>query len=244
MQIDYEEIKKSVEKKAEQANYKFVSLQIANDHSAELINSPLPKMTQKSKKVFAIICDNTDHITTSVRIDFNKPISDCTVLKDINVKGNPTTQYKVVGSSVRIELADNAVKCEIGKDSNKFTFIMMRVKAPHGTFEEIKPYFSISSKANIVIKTPEDIDSISIGRGSKKIDFTNTLGDIEWDDDYSVKVDLNDFCDGVDLPITFGDKKIIFKIEVDEQRIVPVKPPKLIGEVWSNGTSAKFPGGK
>ena len=243
MQIDYEEIKKSVEKKAEQANYKFVSLQIANDHSAELINSPLPKMTQKSKKVFAIICDNTDHITTSVRIDFNKPISDCTVLKDINVKGNPTTQYKVVGSSVRIELADNAVKCEIGKDSNKFTFIMMRVKAPHGTFEEIKPYFSISSKANIVIKTPEDIDSISIGRGSKKIDFTNTLGDIEWDDDYSVKVDLNDFCDGVDLPITFGDKKIIFKIEVDEQRIVPVKPPKLIGEVWSNGTSAKFPGG-
>ena len=41
----------------------------------------------------------------------------------------------------------------------------------------------------------------------------------------------------------FGDKKIIFKIEVDEQRIVPVKPPKLIGEVWSNGTSAKFPGG-
>ena len=99
---------------------------------------------------------------------------------------------------------------------------MMRVKAPHGTFEEIKPYNSISSKANIVIKTPEDIDSISIGRGSKKIDFTNTLGDIEWDDDYSVKVDLNDFCDGVDLPITFGDKKIIFKIEVDEQRIVPV----------------------
>lgn len=70
MQIDYEEIKKSVEKKAEQANYKFVSLQIANDHSAELINSPLPKMTQKSKKVFAIICDNTDHITTSVRIEF------------------------------------------------------------------------------------------------------------------------------------------------------------------------------
>lgn len=243
MQIDYEEIKKSVEKKAEQANYKFVSLQISNDHAAELVNSALPKITQKSKKVFAIICDNTDHKTTNVRIDFNKSISDCTVLKDINVKGNPTTQYKVIGSSVRIELADKAVKCEIGKDSNKFTFIMMKVKAPHGAFEEIKPYFSISSKANVVIKTPEDIDSISIGRGSKNIDFTNTLGDIEWKDDYSVKVDLNDFCDGVDLPITFGDKKVVFKIEVDEKRIVPVKPPKLIGEVWGNGTSAKFPGG-
>lgn len=243
MQIDYEEIKKSVEKKAEQANYKFVSLQISNDHAAELVNSALPKITQKSKKVFAIICDNTDHKTINVRIDFNKSISDCTVLKDINVKGNPTTQYKVIGSSVRIELADKAVKCEIGKDSNKFTFIMMKVKAPHGTFEEIKPYFSISSKANVVIKTPEDIDYISIGRGSKNIDFTNTLGDIEWKDNYSVKVDLNDFCDGVDLPITFGDKKVVFKIEVNEKKIVPVKPPKLIGEVWGNGTSAKFPGG-
>lgn len=243
MQIDYEEIKKSVEKKAEQANYKFVSLQISNDHAAELVNSALPKITQKSKKVFAIICDNTDHKTTNVRIDFNKSISDCTVLKDINVKGNPTTQYKVIGSSVRIELADKAVKCDIGKDSNKFTFIMMKVKAPHGTFEEIKPYFSISSKANVVIKTPEDIDYISIGRGSKNIDFTNTLGDIEWKDNYSVKVDLNDFCDGVDLPITFGDKKVVFKIEVNEKKIVPVKPPKLIGEVWGNGTSAKFPGG-
>ena len=243
MQIDYGEIKKSVAKKVEQANYKFVSLQISDDHAAELINSDLPKMTQKSKKVFAIICDNTDNKTTNVRIDFNKSISDCTVLKDINVKGTPTTQYKVIGSYVRIELADKAVKCEIGKDSNKFTFIIIRVKAPHGTFEEIKPYFSISSKANVVIKTPEDIDFISIGRGTKNIDFTNTLGDIEWKDDYSVKVDLNDFCEGVDLPITFGDKKVIFKIEVDEKRIVPVKPPKLIGEVWGNCASAKFPGG-
>lgn len=242
-QIDYEEIKKSVAKKAEQANYKFVSLQINDDHAAELVNSTLPKTTQKSKKVYVLVCDNTEHTSTKVKIDFNKSVSDCTILKDLNVKGAPTTEFKVIGSSVRIDLADKAIKCEVGKDSNKFTFIMMRVKAPHGTFEDIKPYFSISSKANVVIKTPEDVDSILIGCGSKNIDFTSTLGDIEWKDDYRVKVDLNDFSDGIDMPVTFGDKKIVFKIEVDEKRIVPVKPPKLIGEVWGNGVSAKFPGG-
>lgn len=243
--IDYQEICDSVKKKAEQANYKFVSLSLNDNHYAELVHSALPSLSQKSKKVYVLVCDNTDYASTKVKIDFNKTISDCCIVKELTYKDNLQTQYSfaVNGSSLRIELKERPVRCDIGKDSNKFTFYFLRLKAASGTFEFIKPYFSITAKANVTIKAPEDVDVITIGKGSVNIDFTDTLGDIEWKDDYTVKVDLNEYSEGIQLPIMFSNKKVIFNIEVDEKRVVPVKPPKLIGEVWGTGKSTTFPGG-
>ena len=243
--IDYREICDSVKKKTEQANYKFVSLQLSDNHRAELVNSALPSLSQKSKKVYVLVCDDSDYASTKVKIDFNKPINDCCSIKEITYKDALKTQYTYShnNSTLNLELIDRPLKCEIGKDTNKFVFIFLRLKVALGTFEFIKPYFSITSKANVSIKAPEDIDLITIGRGAKDIDFTDTLGDLEWKDDYKLKVDLNEYNEGVQLPIKFSDKKVIFSIEVDEKRIVPVKPPKIIGEVWGEGKSATFPGG-
>lgn len=243
--IDYQEICDSVKKKAEQANYKFVSLQLSDNHDAELVHSALPSLSQKSKKVYVLVCDNTDFTSTKVRVDFNKSISDCCIVKEPTYRGELQTQYSfaVNGSSLRLELKDRPVRCDIGKESNKFTFYFLRLKAATGTFEFIKPYFSITAKANITIKAPEDIDVVTIGKGTKNIDFTDTLSDIKWDDNYKIKVDLNEHSEGAQLPIVFSEKKILFNIEVDEKRVVPVKSPKLIGEVWSTGESTTFPGG-
>lgn len=243
--IDYKEILDSVIKKAEQANYKFVSLQLADSHHAELVNSTLPSLNQKSKKVYVIVCDNTDNNVTKIKVDFNKSIRDCCVVKELTYKDQLKTTYSFAlnGSSLRIELGERPIKCDIGKDNNKFSFYFIRLKAAHGTFEFIKPYFTISAKANITIKTPEDIDMVTIGNGMTNIDFTDTLGDIEWKDDYSVKVDLNEYSEGVKFPILFDKKRVLFSIEVDEKRIVPVKAPKLISEVWASGKSTTFPGG-
>ena len=243
--IDYQEICDSVKKKAEQANYKFVSLSLNDNHYAELVHSALPSLSQKSKKVYVLVCDNTDFASTKVKVDFNKTISDCCMVKEPTYKDNLQTQYgfAVNGSSLRLELKDRPVRCDIGKDSNKFTFYFLRLKVASGTFEFIKPYFSITAKANITIKAPEDVDVITIGKGPKNIDFTDTLGDVEWKEDYTVKVDLNEYSEGIQLPIVFSNKKVIFNIEVDEKRVVPVKPPKLTGEVWGTGKSTTFPGG-
>jgi hypothetical protein len=243
--IDYREIFDSVKKKVEQANYKFVSLQLSDNHRAELVCSALPSLSQKSKKVYVLVCDQTDNMSTKVKIDFNKPINDCCSIKEITYRDALKTQYSFSynNSALNLELIDRPLKCEIGKDTNKFVFVFLRLKVAFGTFEFIKPYFSITSKANVSIKAPEDIDIITIGRGSKDIDFTDTLGDLEWKDDYKLKVDLNEYNEGVQLPIQFSDKKVVFSIEVDEKRIVPVKPPKITGEVWGGGKSATFPGG-
>lgn len=243
--IDYKEICDSVKKKAEQANYKFVSLQISDNHQAELVHSALPSLSQKSKKVYVLVCDNTDFATTKIKIDFNKSISDCCLVKEPNYKDVLHTQYSfaVNCSSLKLELKDRLVKCDIGKDNNKFTFYFLRLKVGIGTFEFVKPYFSITTKANITIKAPEDVDMITIGKGTNNIDFTDTLGDIEWKDNFKVKVNLNEYSEGVQLPIVFSEKKVLFNIEVDEKRIVPVKPPKLISEVWSASESTTFPGG-
>ena len=243
--IDYKEILDSVIKKAEQANYKFVSLQLADSHPAKLVNSELPSLNQKSKKVYVIVCDNTDNTSTKVRVDFNKSIRDCCVVKELTYKDQLQTMYSFAlnGSSLIIDLGERPIKCDIGKDNNKFSFYFLRLKAAHDTFEFIKPYFTISAKANVTIKTPEYIDVVTIGKGITKIDFTDTLCDIEWKDDYSVNVDLNEYSEGVKFPILFGKKKVLFSIEVDEKRIVPVKAPKLISEVWTLGESTTFPGG-
>ena len=243
--IDYQEICDSVKKKAEQANYKFVSLSLNDNHNAELVHSALPSLSQKSKKVYVLVCDNTDCASTKVKIDFNKTISDCCIVKEPTYNDNLQTQYSfaVNGSSLRVELKDRPVRCDIGKDSNKFTFYFLRLKAASGTFEFIKPYFSITAKANITIKAPEDVDVITIGKGPVNVDFTDTLGDVEWKDDYTLKLDLNEYSEGIQLPIIFSNKKVIFNIEVDEKRVVPVKSPKLIGEVWGTGKSTTFPGG-
>ena len=243
--IDYLEIFNSVKKKAEQANYKFVSLQLSDNHRAELVCSVLPSLSQKSKKVYVLVCDETDNMSTKVKIDFNKPINDCCSIKEINYKDALKTRYSFShnNSSLNLELIDRPLKCEIGKDTNKFYFIFLRLKVAFGTFEFIKPYFSITSKANVSIKAPEDVDVITIGRGPKDIDFTDTLGDLVWKDNYKLKVDLNEYNEGVQLPIEFSDKKVVFSVEVDEKRIVPVKPPKITGEVWGGGQSATFPGG-
>ncbi len=243
-QIDYEDIRKSVAKKAENANYKFVSLQVAGDSKAEIVSSDLPKSTQKSKKVYVLVCDNTDCESTSVSISFNKSIADCTTIKEFNSKSSVKTKHKVKGTSLMLDLSDQTIKCEIGKDSNKFTFIMMRVKTTYATFDDITPYFSINSKGNIVVKAPDNKDSISIGVGPKNIDLINTLGDIKWNDEYKLNIKFNEYIDGVDIPIIFkDDKRIIFKIEVDDKRIVPVRPSKLTEEVWGAKQSATFPGG-
>lgn len=243
--IDYQEICESVKKKAEQANYKFVSLSLNDNHYAELVHSTLPSLSQKSKKVYVLVCDNTDFASTKVKVDFNKTISDCCIVKEPTYKDNLQTQYSfaVNGSSLRLELKDRPVRCDIGKDSNKFTFYFIRLKVASGTFEFVNPYFSITANANITIKAPEDVDVISIGKGPNNIDFTDTFGDIEWKDDYTVKVDLNEYSEGVQLPFVFSNKKVIFNIEVDEKRVVPVKPSKLIDEVWGTGKSTTFPGG-
>ena len=243
--IDYQDICDSVKKKSEQANYKFVSLHLSDSHNAELIHSALPLLSQKSKKVYVLVCDNTNFTSTQVIVDFNKKISDCCVLKELTYKGALQTAYSfgVNGSSLRIDLKDRPVKCDIGKGNNKFTFYFLRIKAASGTFEFIKPYFTITAKANINIKAPEDIDVITIGNGEKKIDFTDSLDDIVWNNDYIIKIDLNEYSEGINLPIVFSDKKVLFNIEVDEKRVVPVKIPKLIGEVWGTGKSATYPGG-
>ena len=243
--IDYKEICESVKKKSEQANYKFVSLRLLDTHNAEIVHSALPLLSQKSKKVHVLVCDNTDFTTTKVCIDFNKKISDCCELKELNYKDTLQTQYSfgVNGSSLRLELKDRPVRCDIGKGNNKFVFYFLRVKVAIGTFEFIKPYFSITAKANITIKAPEDIDVITIGKGDKNVDITDSLEDIVWKDDYTVKVDLNEYSEGIKLPITFEDRKVLFNIEVDEKRVVPVKLPKLIGEVWGTRTSTTYPGG-
>lgn len=243
--IDYQEFLDSVRKKADQANYKFVSLQLVDSHLAELVHSALPSFNQKAKKVYVIVCDNTDNITTKVRVDFNKSISDCCSIKELTYKGQLQTSYSFVlnNSSLRLELGERPVKCDIGKDNNIFSFYFLRLKAARGTFEFIKPYFSISAKANLKIKAPEGVDLITIGKGSKNIDVTDTLGDIEWKDDYSVRVDLNEYSEGVKFHILFDQKKVLFSIEVDEKRVVPVKAPKLISEVWVSNESAIFPSG-
>ena len=243
--IDYKEICDSINKKAEQANYKFVSLQLTDSHNEELVHSALPTLSQKSKKVYVLVCDNTDYSYSKIRVDFNKSIKDCCKVQDHNDKDGLKTQYSFANndSSLRLELKDRLVRCEIGKDSNKFTFYFLRLKAARGTFDFIKPYFSITSKANITIKAPEDIDVITIGQGSNNIDFTDTIGDIEWKDDFLVKVDLNEYSEGVLLPIIFSNVRVIFSIEVDEKRVVPVKPSKLTSEVWNTGISTTFPGG-
>ena len=244
--IDYKEICDSVRKKAEQANYKFVSISPCDNHSAELVHSALPTLSQKSKKVYVLVCDNTDFTSTKVRVDFNKTISDCCVVKEPPHRDELHTQYNfaVNGSSLRLELKDRLVKCDIGKDGNMFTFYFLRLKAVAESFEFIKPYFSITAKANVTIKAPEDIDEITIGNGTENIDFTGSFDDIEWKDDYKIKINLNDYEEGVQLPIVFSEKKVIFNIEVDEKRVVPVKSPKLIGEVWGTCNSATFPEGK
>lgn len=246
--IDYQEFLDSVKKKAEQANYKFVSLQLAESHPAELVelvHSALPSHNQKAKKVYVIVCDNTDNITTKVRVDFNKSIRDCCVIQELTYKGLLQTSYNFAlnNSSLRLELGERPVKCAIGKDNNLFSFYFLRLKAAPGTFEFIKPYFSISAKANLKIKAPEYVDIITIGKGSTNIDYTDTLGDIEWKDDYSVKVDLNEYSEGVQFNILFDQKKVLFSIEVDEKRVVPVKAPKLISEVWASNKSTTFPSG-
>ena len=243
--IDYKEICDSVKKKAEQANYKFVSLQLVGNQSVELVHSALPSSSQKSKKVYVLVCDDTDSDYTKVKVDFNKSITDCCVVKEPTYKDSLQTQYTfaVSGSSLRLELKDRFVRCDIGKDNNKFTFYFLRLRVRPGTFKFIEPYFSITSKANITIKAPEDIDVITIGKGSQNIDIKDTLDDLKWKDDYTVRVDLNENAEGVQIPIEFSGKKVVISVEVDEKRVVPVRPSKLISEVWSVGESAIYPGG-
>lgn len=242
MEIDYSEIEKSIQKKAEKANYKYIDLYLNANHPAEIIKRE--EGSAKRKKVFCIISDASSYETTSIRIDFNKNISNNYSIHELTYKDQRQTNYRITGSYAVIEVGDRPIKFEVGKENNRFTFFFLRLKTTKGTFEFIRPYFSITAKANVTIKAPEDLDYIEIGNGPNEYEYTGSITAIKWQLDNKIKVDLGTYSEGVEMPISFSGRTVVFNIVVDEKRIVPVKPQKVTEEVWGSKKPATFPGGK
>ena len=182
--------------------------------------------TSNKKGTFSIIvCDPRDTETTEIQLAFNKGIRDL-------VKGEG---YQTNGRFLNLTLTDAVTRISVGEDNNVFKFIITRIKTKPETFRDIANCFTIKASGDIVVNVPEDYSAIRFGCGSNQIELG--VGTIEWSEDYSLTVPIED--EETLASIKFGNKTVRFILKMDSKRIIPISPEKIFEKIWTEKATFK-----
>ena len=225
--IDFSEIKRSVEKKNASAILTFEDAKIVGNTIGVQLLKRTRGNEKKKSSTYMLICDSTNETTTKIRISFSTEIKG--MVSDGQVSGR--FLYLEVGTEPRM--------FSVGKDNNIHKFFVKRILAKVGTFDSIQSYFSISKKGVVSVDVPEDVMALSIGCGSTEV--IPTFNTLEWNDDYILNVPLEnaDESDKINMSLSFKGQKTDFVFKLSTVRILPKSPLFLFEFIWTKGKTLR-----
>lgn len=235
-QIDFEEILNSIKLKAATSSLLVDDITYYSSKNIELgENQILSRTFGKNKKTatHTIVCSNDPK--TIVKVKFNKPIKK----DDLSISSSNISVYDKT-MTIILESAPIAVK--VGHDDNVHDFILTNVNVPKPTFAEISSCFKLTSKGDVSVSVPEDVDNIKIGYGTVKLEAGPVT--LPWSVDYYLNVESSDSNEGkLKITLKFGDKDVCFTFNFDNQKILSKTSLEIFELIWkkkASFTDARF----
>ncbi len=178
--------------------------------------------TEKSKitKTYVIVCDpmGADEVVKAV---FNKE------LKEYTHDGKSKLATTSILYSDTIEFAYDRV----GNDKNHHDVFLLRLRTPN-VFQQIKTYFSIDKRGNIIVNVPDSMDSVKLGNGTNEIEY-DKLGPIVLDDNSYLTITFDPNSEEEPMvPIKFGDKIVEIHFRYKGEKIPTLSPSQAADLVW------------
>ena len=226
--IDFSDIKESIDKKNATATLANLKVSLFDQNDNEIDDDQyyfIPGPTTKKKSTsYYIICHNDTKV--SAKIEFNKNIKD--KISDGKIKVRERFAYPLI--------SDKVVNFFVGEGDNRHFFSFLRIPAKKVIFENVAKYTKITSKGDLVVTVPEDIDSLNIGNGATE--FINPKDEIEWNDDYKITL-LNDDIEETKkiIDLDFSGQKLKITFNFDNAKILPKQPLDFLEYIWTNKES-------
>ena len=230
-QIDFEEILNSIKLKAATSSLLVDDITYYSSKNIELgENQILSRTFGKNKKTatHTIVCSNDPK--TIVKVKFNKPIKK----DDLSISSSNISVYDKT-MTIILESAPIAVK--VGHDDNVHDFILTNINVPKPTFAEISSCFKLTSKGDVSVSVPEDVDNIKIGYGTVKLEAGPVT--LPWSEDYYLNVESSDSNEGkLKITLKFDDKDVCFTFNFDNQKILSKTSLEIFELIWKKKASS------
>lgn len=216
MKLPWKEVRKSIE-----------------DHDAKaVLRRPNIKTTlntillqsgkEKSKvtKTYAIVCDPTGS-EEQIKAVFNKE------LKEYVHNG----EGQVATTSIIYPNTCGFTYDWIGNDKNHHEIFLLRLQT-HDIFQQIKPYFIIDKKGNIVVNVPDSMDHVILGNGENEVVY-DKLESVVLDEDSYINIPFDPNSEEEPyVPIKFGNKIVEIHFRYKGDKIPTLSPSQLADLVW------------
>lgn len=178
--------------------------------------------TEKSKitKTYVLVCDpmGSDEVVKAV---FNKE------LKEYTHDG----KSQLATTSILYPDTTEFAYDRVGNDKNHHDVFLLRLRTPN-VFQQIKTYFSIDKRGNIIVNVPDSMDSVKIGNGTNEIEYDKLEPVVLDDNSYlTITFDPNSEEEPM-VPIKFGDKIVEIHFRYKGDKIPTLSPSQVADLVW------------
>ena len=178
------------------------------------------KEKSKVTKTYAIVCDPTGS-EEQIKAVFNKE------LKEYVHNG----EGQVATTSIIYPNTCGFTYDWIGNDKNHHEIFLLRLQT-HDIFQQIKPYFIIDKKGNIVVNVPDSMDHVILGNGENEVVY-DKLEPVVLDEDSYINIPFDPNSeDEPYVPIKFGDKIVEIHFRYRGDKIPTLSPSQLADLVW------------
>lgn len=178
------------------------------------------KENSKITKTYAIVCNPTG-IDESIKASFHKKI----------------IEYQHDGNG---QVATNSIKYPntfgfsydwIGNTKNHHEVFLLHLNT-HDIFQQIKNYFIIDKKGNIVVNVPDSIDVIKMGSGDNEV-FYDQLEPVVLDENSYITIQFDPNSeDEPCVPFKFGDQTVDIRFRYKGDKIPTLSISQLHDYIW------------
>ena len=179
------------------------------------------KEKSKTTKTYAIVCNPTG-TNESIKASFNKE------LKEYQHSGNG----HVATTSIVYPNNFGFTYDRIGNEKNHHEIFLLHLNT-HDVFQQIKNYFIIDKKGNIIVNVPDSIDVVTLGYGDNEV-FYDKLEPVVLDENsyLTIQFDPNSE-DEPSIPIKFGDSVVEIRFRYKGDKIPTLSPSQVHDYVWN-----------
>ncbi|MBP5563334.1 MAG: DUF87 domain-containing protein [Bacteroidales bacterium] len=215
-ELDWHKVRKSMEEHDAKAVLKRPTIK------STLETLILQTGTEKSKitKTYVIVCDpmGSDEVVKAV---FNKE------LKEYTHEG----KSQLATTSILYPDTTEFAYDRVGNDKNHHDVFLLRLRTPN-IFQQIKTYFSINKRGNIIVNVPDSMDSVKLGDGINEIEYDQLEPVVLDDNSYlTITFDPNSEEEPM-VPIEFGNKIVEMHFRYKGDKIPTLSPSQVADLVW------------
>ena len=214
--LHWKEVRKSMEDHDAKAVLRRPNIKTTLDN----ILNQTGKEKSKVTKTYAIVCDPTCS-NEQIKAVFNKELKEY-----IHDGGGQVATTSIIYPNTYGLTYD-----WIGDEKNHHEVFMLRL-CTQNIFQQIKQYFVIDKKGNIIVNVPDSMDSVTLGNGENEVVYDKLEPIVLDENSYTtIQFDPNSE-DEPYLPIKFGDDVVEIHFRYKGDKIPTLSPSQLAEYVW------------